>query len=157
MLDGAGERLKLAANARTWGGITMAKDWDSIKAEALKILGPKAKIPEPKGNLHKTRDHFTKAVAAFVKSRGDLEDKVLEMQDGLSSATNLYKQLLAQVEKSDFGLDEKNKDDAKKIDQAEKLISDFINERLKGWTQDIKDLDELDKHMIQLAKYKPNS
>ena len=56
------------------------------------------------------------------------------------------------LEKNNFDLDSKK--DLKKIDQARKLLLAEIDGSIKQGKANDKTLDELDKHLIQLAKYK---
>jgi hypothetical protein len=94
-------------------------------------------------------------MATSPKSRGDLEDKLLALQDADSSVSHAYDQFGTLVEKSDLGLDPKNKDDARKITQARKILTDYVNQVIKAQETNNKNLKELDEHMILLSKYKP--
>jgi hypothetical protein len=67
---------------------------------------------------------------------------------------NALKQFEAKIEKADFKLDSKNKDNLKKIEKARKLLLGTLSESKKAWSDDDKMLDDLDKHVIQLGKYK---
>lgn len=135
----------------------MAADWDKARADAIKLLGKDAEVPDLTPAVTKADDAFTKANDAFPAARKELESKLLDLQDANSALTNAVKQLKATVEKSDFGLDRKK--DAKKIQQAEKMLTASLDDALKTRTTVDKTLDELDKHLIQLSKYKspPNS
>lgn len=132
----------------------MADSWDAAKAAAVKVLGKQAKIPEPKA-MAKADADLQKAYAAFDKSREDLEDKLVTLQNADSAIGNVYKQFGTLVEKADFGLDAKNKDDAKKIEQAKKILSAYVDKVTDAQEQNVKNLTELDKHVILLSKYKP--
>jgi|ERR1700761_5631016 len=135
----------------------MAADWDKVRADVIKLLGKDADVPDLTPEVNKAGDTFSKANDAFPAARKDLEDKLLDLQNANSALTNAIKQLKAKVEKSDFGLDPKR--DVKKIKQAEKMLTASLEDALKTRTTVDKTLDELDKHLIQLAKYKspPNS
>jgi hypothetical protein len=64
---------------------------------------------------------------------------------------------VAKIEKADFGLDLKNKDDVRKILQARQMLLAKLNGAIKNWQDDDKMLDELDKHIEQLGKFKPKA
>jgi len=133
----------------------MSAEWDKSKAAALKILGKDGKIPDMPAGVEKAADSMGKASEALDKSREELESKLLELQNANDGVKNGLKQFLAKVEKDDLGLDSKNKDDLKKIQQARKLLTDRLQAGVKHYDGDDKMLDELDKHVIQLGKYKP--
>ena len=133
----------------------MGADWDKAKASALKILGEKAKVPDMAGTVETAHQTFDKAIEEFNKSREECEAKILAMENSNDSVKNAMKQFLATIEKSDFDLDSKSKDDLTKIQKARKLLTDALDRYIKGYEKNDKMLDELDKHIIQLGKYKP--
>jgi hypothetical protein len=132
----------------------MADKWDAAKAKAQQILGKDAKIPEPKF-IPKSQAEIGTAYDAYEKSRDDLEAKILALQKVFSNAKLVTKQFADKLDDEDFGLDEKNKDDAKKIKDAQAIF--------KGWYQNVFDnvdsnidgLGDLDKHLVDFRKYKP--
>ena len=66
----------------------MAQDLDGAIAAAEKILGKDAKIPPPRPAVEKSHDDQTKAYDEYQKSRDDLKDKILALQDAVSSRKN---------------------------------------------------------------------
>jgi hypothetical protein len=128
---------------------------DAVKA-AKKILGDKADIPEPKSDPAKLTEDVEKAFDEFKKSCDDVEAKLLAFEDVISDYKNAQRQNAAVFAKADFGLDEKSKDDAKKIKLAQKIFNDYFASDAAEADKDIKGADELDKHLIQLGKYKPS-
>ncbi len=132
----------------------MATEWDGAKAKALKILGKDAKIPDPKF-LGKLQSDVNAAYGAYNKSRDDLEAKILAMQKAMSDAKLTVKQFADKLDDEDFGLDEKNKDDAKKIKDAQAIFDAWAENIYKNVNDDIRELDELDKHLVDYKKYKP--
>jgi hypothetical protein len=130
-------------------------EWDIAKAAALKILGQDGEVPDVPDFIQKAADSMGKANQEFDKSREDCEAKLLAVQNANDAVRNGIKQFGAKLEKSDFKLDSKKKDDLKKILQARKLLTDRINAAIKYYNDDDKMLDEVDKHVIQLGKYKP--
>ena len=131
----------------------MADDWNASVSKAQKILGKDAKIPQPKF-LSKFASDYSASWAAFLKAREDLEAKVLAMQDLESKTKNLMQQFSDKLESDDFGLDDDNKDDVKKIKDALEILVGFWDTRIKVRDENIKNLDELDKHLMNIRKYK---
>jgi len=129
--------------------------WDIAKAAALKILGKDGEVPDMPDIVQTAADNMGKASDAFDKCREDCEAKLLALQNANDAVRNSLKQFQAKIDASDFKLDSKNKDDLKKIQQARKLLSDRLSSATKHYTDDDKMLDEVDKHLIQLGKYKP--
>ncbi len=132
----------------------MPFDWDKTQAAAMKILGKDGEVPDAPANLEKSIADVIKLLEAFDKSREDLEAKITDVENANDAVNNILKKLSAQVEKSDLGLDPKKKDDLKKIQQARKILLDRITHGTKVHDDMAKMLDELDKHTIQLSKYK---
>src|SRR3954469_11748733 len=130
----------------------MADSWDTTKAAALKVLGKQAKIPEPKA-MTKAYADLQKASAAFDKSREDLEDKLVTLQNADSAIGNVYKQFGTLIEKADFGLDAKSKEDTKKIEEAKKILGGYVDKVTDAQEKNVKNLTELDKHVILISKY----
>jgi predicted esterase YcpF (UPF0227 family) len=132
----------------------MASQWDAAKAKAQQILGKDAKIPDPKF-LPKLQAEHDAAFNAYSKARDELEAKLLEMQKAWSNGKLTVKQFADKLDDEDFGLDAKNKDDAKKLKDAHAIFA--------GWAQNVADiadtnisgLEDLDKHLIDFKKYKP--
>jgi hypothetical protein len=135
----------------------MEVDWDKSRQAALKILGDKGEVPDLPDTINQGGDDFDKAAGEFKKSREDCEAKLLAMENVNDAQRNAVKQFLAKIEKSDLGLDPSSKDDLKKIQKARKQLTDTLDASVKHFTDNDKILDELDKHLIQLGKYKPKS
>jgi hypothetical protein len=127
---------------------------EDTKTKAKKLLGPSADIPKEKVDFDKLTKDIMDAYGKLDKIRSDLEAAVLDCETALSAGTNALKQTAAIYEKEDFGLDLKKKDDLKKITQARQLFSTVLKFGMTNLTSQSKDLDELDKHAIQLSKYK---
>ena len=133
----------------------MSAEWDKTVAAAQKILGKDGKVPDMPANVQKSADAMGKTNEEFDKSREEVEGKLVELQNANDAVKNGLKQFLAKIEKDDLGLDPKKKDDLKKIQQARKMLTDRLSAGVKHYIDDDKTLDELDKHIIQLGKYKP--
>jgi predicted nucleic acid-binding Zn-ribbon protein len=133
----------------------MASEWDKQRADALKILGDKGNVPDIPDAAKKANTTWDKAYAEFSKSRDACEEKLLAMENANDAMRNAVKQFEAKIDKADFNLDSKDKDQVKKIQQARDLLTGFLDDRIAALERNDKALDELDKHLIQLSKYKP--
>ena len=129
------------------------KDWNDAKAQALKILGDKAKIPAPKANFSKLMGDVEKADKEYDASVDVLQAKILALQNSNDAWKNAMKQFDAQISKSDFGLNAKDADDKKKIQQAQDILSGHLEGQIGNADVNDKNLDELDKHSMAISKY----
>ena len=134
----------------------VAKSLEDAIEQAKKVLGNQADIPPPKNDPEKLRENFDKASGEFEGARNDIEAKLLAIENAIAAFKNGMKQNAAIYERANFGLNEKSKDDAKKIKLAQKIFSDYFANGHARADREIKMLDELDKHIIQLGKYKPS-
>lgn len=132
----------------------MAKTWDSAVKDATKILGEKGKVPKLAPAITKSLTAFDKAYEAFDKARQDLKAKLLAMQAASDATKDAYVQFQDEIEESDLGLDPKNKDDVKKIADAQKILSAWVQQNVDTSTQNYKNLRELDRHLMSLVNYK---
>jgi hypothetical protein len=128
-------------------------DWNKAKTQALKVLGEGGKVPDVPGVVLQASKTFQSMGGAFKTAREACEAQLLKMDNSNSAFMNAIEQFRARVEKNDLGLDPKK--DAKKIEQAQKVLTDALDDSLKDLKDNDKVLDELDRHMIQLSKYKP--
>jgi hypothetical protein len=129
------------------------KNWNEAKATAMDILGKKAKFPEPKVNLAKIGADFAKADKEYNDAVDVLQNKILALQNMASSVKNMMKQYSDQIARANFGLDAKDDENKKNIEQAQKLLDDYLDEQMDNADVNIKNLDELDKHTMSLSKY----
>ena len=130
-------------------------DWDKAKEQALKALGDGAEVPDLADSIVKASKAYDDVNTAFKTSREECEAKLLELDNANAAFLNAIEQFRARVEKNDFKLDAKK--DAKKIQQAQKLLTGELDGAIKQLKANDKTLDDLDKHMIQLGKYKQAS
>jgi hypothetical protein len=129
--------------------------WDKAVADAKKILGPSAKIPDKKmDGAFKAADEASKAWDGLGTLREGMKKKILEVQTADSKVENTLKQAEDEFDNEDFGLDDSKPDDKKKIDSAHKIFDKFFDDAQKNFDENNKNLDELDKHLINIAKYK---
>jgi hypothetical protein len=91
---------------------------DMVIEDARKVLGDGATIEKPKADFDKINDAMKDALGKFRSTRDDLEARLMALEDGWSRWQNAVRQTAAQYEGETFGLDPKDKSDAKKIKQA---------------------------------------
>ena len=126
--------------------------WDVAQKQAMKILGDGATVPDKPNTITKASADWDKAGTEFNAAREACEEKVLGLDNANSALVNAMEQFRATIEKNNFELDPKK--DLKKIDQARKILLAEIDEAIKKGKANDKALDELNKHLIQVSKYK---
>jgi predicted nucleic acid-binding Zn-ribbon protein len=129
--------------------------WSSLKQQALKILGDGAEVPDLPDSVEKAIGNWDKAYVAFKAARDDCEKALLETDNANSAHMNALQQFRARLEKNNFKLDDKK--DAKKIQQVQKFLTAAIDEGIKSDKTTDKTIDELERHLVQLGKYKQSS
>lgn len=129
--------------------------WDNAKKGALKILGDGAEVPDIADGITKAVASWDKAKEAFKTSRDACEQALLDLDNANSAVINNLQQFRAKIEKNNFSLDDKK--DAKKIQQAQKLLVPVLDENIKAYKVIDKTIDELERHLAQTSKYKPSS
>jgi cell division septum initiation protein DivIVA len=127
-------------------------DWDKAKVQALKALGDGAEVPDLADTITKAYKTFDEANSAFKASREACEEKLLAFDNANAAFINAIEQFRARVEKNDFKLDDKK--DVKKIQQAQKILMAELDGPIKELKGNDRALDELNKHLMQLTKYK---
>jgi len=132
----------------------MADSWDAVSKSALKILGDKGKVPKYSAAVPKAAAAEGKAFDDFKKIRDDLKSKLLALQNADEAHKNAISQFQDTIDEDDFGLDRKNKDDAKKIAEAQKILSKWLQDQIDVSEQNVRNLKELDKHLMSLSNYK---
>ncbi len=135
----------------------MADNWDGADKEAMKVLGEKAKLPKWPTAIDKAKAGEDKTFDEFDKTRQDLKKKLVAEQDSVEKLKDALSQFQDEIEGNNFGLDAKNKDDKKKIDDARKILSGKLKEYMDTRDDDFKNLKELDKHLVNIADYSPSS
>ena len=133
----------------------MGKWLEGKQDDAKKILGDDAQFPDEKPDMTKLQEDYAKKRDAFEDARSKLEDAIQEFENAITTFQNGLKTNRTAHEKSDFGLDPKNKEDKKKIDKASKIFMDFFARIEKSVGDRFKEIDELNKHAIQLRNYTP--
>lgn len=125
---------------------------DTLSA-AKKILGEKGKIPPERPEIGKALEEIQKVGKKYADAVDTLKKMVLQLQNQYSVYKNAQKQWQNMIDKSDFGLNKTDKEDGKKIDQAQKIFDKYFDEQGKIADMNNKNLDELDKHMDGLSSY----
>jgi hypothetical protein len=136
---------------------TMASDaaWDKALADAKKVLGNSAKVSDKRMQVTiSSAVDANKLWDAFNAMREAMKKKLLDLQNAESKVKNSLVQADDEISDDDYGLDPKKPDDKKKIDQAQAIFSKFFKEKQKNMDDNIKNLDELDKHLMDIQKYK---
>jgi hypothetical protein len=129
-------------------------DWYTTVAKAQAVVGKEGKIPPPKADLRKYVGETYRTYDDYKKSVGALQGKILALQNALSAWRNALKQVDDQMSRESFGLDGKTAEGKRKIEQAQKILGDWLESCIKSADADIKNLDELDKHSLNVKKYK---
>ena len=128
--------------------------WDAVQKQAMKILGEGATVPDFPSTCTKASTDFDKTFEEFKTAREVCGEKVLAMDNANSALVNAVEQFRAKIERNSFEFDPKK--DLKKIDQARKVLLTFIDDGLKACKTNDKNLDELNRHLVQFGKYKPS-
>ena len=132
----------------------MADGWETATRPAMKVLGDKGKIPKIPPSVPKAMDVAEKAWAEFNKVRQDLKAKLLLLQNAASAHKNAVAQFQDMIDEDDLGLNRKDKDEAKKINDAQKILDKYLVDALDDADTNLKNYRELDKHLMNLMNYK---
>ena len=114
----------------------MAENWASAKKQALRVLGGTGKIPDDKATF-KFLDVLDKAVDAYAKSLADLAKNVADLDRQYSKFSDMIDKYEVKVEDDDLGVDKKDKEQAKKFEQAQRILQDSLNEIHKNCEDDL--------------------
>ena len=129
--------------------------WDSVVAEARKVLGKDAKIPDKKmAFVRQALAEEKKAADSFRTMRESAQKQLLADQNLVSNYRNLVVQLANDLLYANFGLDPGKPEEKKKITQAREEFKKFIQD-LFDYTEDTtKQLVELRRHLANADTYK---
>ena len=126
-----------------------------FESAAKKILGKDGKLPKPRVDPRKSIEVANKAVDAFKKNIGDLEKGVLDLENAFSTYKNTFQQYSDIVDGANFGLDEDDPDDKKKIAAAIDAMQKGIDVRIKemdGFLSMLRKLDQIIGNLRRLEK-----
>jgi hypothetical protein len=129
----------------------MASVSDAI-ANAQKTLGKEGKIPKPKSDMAALGAAWTKAGQAFRKSITDLQTSLQALEKVTTLTRDGYKQYAGVIKDSDFGLDDGDDENKKKIDCAKKVILDAIQDGTDISDKSLSNLDKLCKIVSDLNR-----
>jgi hypothetical protein len=132
----------------------VTKWMEPVYTSLEKLLGKKAVMPKERGDLDKSYGEVLKCFETFKATRDKLEDDILALENAFDALMNTVKQNRDVFTKDDFGLNTKDKEDAKKIKIAHDAITKSIGSWMKDSTKSEKEIDELSKHCIEMGKYK---
>ena len=123
----------------------------------MKILGDKGKIPKINPAIAKANTADQKTCEEFKKGREELKKKVLAVQDSGEALKDAIEQYQDDINEDELGLNARDKDDAKKIVAARKVLSDRLQESIDVQDTNKKNLRELGKHLMNIVNYKQES
>src|ERR1700723_1122448 len=101
--------------------------WSDQAKQAQKILGSKGSIPDPNADIIKANKHVGDLFAELDDERNTLTDLLNRMEKYLNYFQDQLKKFRASVDKDNLGLNPKDKDDAKKIDEAKAILLGWID------------------------------
>jgi len=130
------------------------QDMIRFKTNMQNVLGKNAKIPDPKFNIAKISADFTNAHKEYSAAVTTLQAKILAFQNAASTVKNSWKQYQDQIDASNFGLNEDDPASKALLDKGSKYADAMLTDYLQQTDTIIKNLDELEKHSLALAKYK---
>jgi len=133
----------------------LGDDWQQVQRAVVKAIDSGYSLECSKISAAlKAADEANKATPAFDAAKDALEKQIIEKQNNVSRLENLLAQAAAQMATEDFGLDPRKPEDKKKIQRAQALFKNFFAEQKHRLDGINRGLDELDKHVIQMRKYK---
>ena len=126
--------------------------WSDAVSKAKAALGKDAKLPKPRVDPETVYTAVGKSWAEFDKSREDLEKKILELENTFSTAKNTFVQYYDLVDGDDFGLDDSQPDDAKKIKAASDILLKELERLENKCDEELKTLSALDRLLTDLRR-----
>jgi hypothetical protein len=145
-----GSEVRLMAT--NWHG-----EWDKAVKDATKVLGDKGKIPKWSTKIDKAGASEDKAYDSFDKVRQELKTKLVADQDACGALKDAFSQFQDEIVESNLGLNPKDKDEKKKIDDARAVLSGKLQQWMDTEDDNFKNLKELDKHLMSLINYAKSS
>jgi hypothetical protein len=109
-----------------WKSAMAYNTWSEAKDAAIKILGKGADIPEPRGQMLSKINGFERDRNDFTTAYNEFGPKVENFFNQVNAFVTVMEEHQKLVDKSSFGLDPKNRDDAKKIDAAHDLFDNHF-------------------------------
>lgn len=124
----------------------MAKTWGDVSKAAMQILGPQGKIPpDTSSGLIKAAAASQKSWAEFQAARKSLKDALDTNKEQTANHLGALQAIVDDINTDNLGLDpKKNREDAKKIAAARKLLVGYWNDHLQLDEKQINDLKKVD-------------
>jgi hypothetical protein len=124
----------------------MAKTWGDVSKAVMQILGPQGKIPpEGSSGLTKAGAASQKSWAEFQAARKSLKDALDTLKENSANHLGALQAIVDDINTDNLGLDpKKNREDAKKIAAARKLLVGYWNEFVQLDEKQINDTKKLD-------------
>jgi hypothetical protein len=128
-------------------------DWaDAVKA-AMKILGPKGKIPDFPKTLYSTGDALGKSWEEFVQARKNLKEKFdahIKDWDKYQGARLTY---IDDIERGNLGLNQNDKAEGRKIVEARKPLLKYLTTSDKWHQDNFNKFKKLSSHVTTLVDF----
>jgi len=132
----------------------MANKWEDAKVEAKKLLGKEGKVPKLRVDPSSLAPELNRIWDAFNKARSEVEAKLLDLQDGYSKAKNAAKQCGDVIDGDDFGLNQDDPKDKKRIAEVTKVLLDGLSDIEGVCDSYVSELGKLDTLISNLRKLK---
>ncbi|HLY56456.1 MAG TPA: hypothetical protein VKS60_12920 [Stellaceae bacterium] len=129
-----------------------SKTLSAAIADARKIVGDKASIPKPKADTDAVLDQIVARFHKWQSALTDLYTDTVVIDKAFKSYRYGMEQNAAVYGKADFGLDEKSKDDAAKIKQAQKILDDFFAQSRKAADDNAKSFGDLYDRVLHVMQ-----
>jgi len=128
--------------------MALQDDWNKATADAKKVLGSNANIPNGRmSDALKAMQDFHSVGRGFKSARDALDKSITEMQKAISKVQSALNEADKEVTAAKYHLDPKKPDDKKKIDQADVIFEKFFSQWTKLAGEHIKFLDDIEKHV----------
>jgi hypothetical protein len=135
----------------------MPDTWDPAVKAAKKILGPKGKLPDFPPNIAKTASNLGKSWNGFVAAQKALEAAYGAHLKNWDLYQGAHLSFIDDMERSNLGLDAKNKDDAKKISEAKKPLMTSLHKMDNEHKANLTKFQNLGSHVRIVAGFvEPN-
>lgn len=129
--------------------------WKATRAAAMKILGKKGQVPDLAPAITKGIDKVFEGAQAFADATEQYGDALRELEDANSALEHALEDFTNVVNNTDFSMDADAHGNQTLIGKARSAILAVLANQTAALEKSNKDLEEADKHLIQMGKYKP--
>ncbi len=98
---------------------------DTIE-KAKKVLGADAKVPAPPADIDALRAQHNGVAVKYKQGVEAMQKVILDAENLDAAFKNALKMYKTMIDKANFGLDPSDKEDAKKIAEARKILNQEI-------------------------------